>query len=216
MALRLPRRAVADGAVALTFDACGAPTTTGPGQGVDADLVATLRRHRAAATFFLNERWVRAHRRLALELAEDPLFEVANHGTLHRPLSVEGRAAYGIAGTTSVGAVYDEVVGNTELLTDLLGTPPRFFRAGTAHCDDVAVDIVEALGQTVVNFSVNADAGATAARRQVARALDGVAAGDIVIGHLNHPEDATAEGVADALPRLLDRGLTPVRLSECL
>lgn len=216
MTLRLPRAAARDGAVALTFDACGAPTTRGPGQGVDAHLIEMLRRHDAAATLFLNERWVRAHPGLARDLAADPLFEIANHGTLHRPLSVDGRAAYGIGGTHSVGEVYDEVAGNTARLTEVTDRRPRFFRSGTAHCDDVAVQVAAALGQSVVNFSVNGDLGATATRGQVARALDGTRAGDIVIGHMNHPEGATAAGVARALPRLLERGLRPVRLSEYL
>ncbi len=67
---------------------------------------------------------------------------IANHGTRHRPLSVTGRSAYGIAGTRSAGEVYDEVAGNQAKLTRLLGVPPRFFRSGTAYCDDIAARIV--------------------------------------------------------------------------
>jgi peptidoglycan/xylan/chitin deacetylase (PgdA/CDA1 family) len=65
------------------------------------------------------------------------VFELANHGTRHLPLSVTGRSAYGIGGTRDAGEVYDEVATNQVKLTRLLGTP-RYFRAGTAYSDDVA------------------------------------------------------------------------------
>ena len=40
--------------------------------------------------------------------------------------------AYTEHGTASVGEVYDEVMGNQQFMTELLGHAPRFFRTGTA------------------------------------------------------------------------------------
>ena len=199
-----------DRVVALTFDACGGPR----GTGYDAALVDTLRATGTPATLFLNQRWVRAHPELAAELARDPLFEIANHGTLHRPLSVAGRSAYGIAGTAGPGEVYDEVMGNRETLTEVAGEPPRFFRSGTAHHDDVAVRIAGDIGETVVNFDVNGDGGATLGPQQVAAALGSVVPGSIVLCHMNQPSSGTARGVATALPRMVDAGFRFVRLSD--
>lgn len=198
--------------VALTFDACGGTH----GSGYDAALIETLRTTGTPATLFLNQRWIAAHPDLAAELAADPLFELANHGTVHRPLSVSGAAAYGIAGTTGAGEVFDEVDGNRRTLTELTGAPPRFFRSGTAHYDDVAVRIAADLGETVVNFDVNGDAGATFSARQVTAALQSVSPGSIVIGHLNQPTGGTAAGITGALPRLTADGFRFVRLSEHL
>ncbi|TKJ21519.1 polysaccharide deacetylase family protein [Blastococcus sp. CCUG 61487] len=206
---RLPTR---DRVIALTFDACGGAR----GSGYDAALVDTLRTTGTPATLFLNQRWVLAHPDLVAELAADPLFELANHGTAHLPLSVTGAAAYGIPGTTGPGEVFDEVAGNRETLTAATGAAPRFFRSGTAHYDDVAVRIAGDLGATVVNFDVNGDAGATAGARQVATALRSATAGSIVIAHMNQPSGGTAEGVAEALPRLTADGFRFVRLSEYL
>ena len=206
---RLPTR---DRVVALTFDACGGAR----GSGYDAALVDALRATGTRATLFLNQRWVQAHPEITAELAEDPLFELANHGTLHRPLSVTGESAYGIPGTAGPGEVYDEVAGNRASLTRLTGVPPRFFRSGTAHYDDVAVRITEDLGETVVNFDVNGDAGATFAPEQVAAALQSAAPGSIVLCHMNQPSGGTARGVATALPRLADAGFRFVQLSEYL
>jgi peptidoglycan/xylan/chitin deacetylase (PgdA/CDA1 family) len=190
--------------LALTFDACGGPG----GAGYDAALIGMLRQHSVPATLFLNERWIAANRQTAAELIADPLFEIGNHGTQHRPLSTTGRSAYGIAGTRDAGEVYDEVAGNRALLTTLTGRPPRYFRSGTAYCDDLAVRIVHDLGETPASFAVNGDGGATFTKEQVASTLLAAPPGAVVIAHMNHPTHGTAGGVAIALPRLLARGVT--------
>ena len=206
---RLPTQ---DRVVALTFDACGG----GRGSGYDAALIDALQVTRTPATLFLNERWVLARPEVTAELAGQPLFEIANHGTQHRPLSVTGRSAYGITGTADAGEVYDEVVGNRQNLTEATGVTPRFFRSGTAHYDDVAVRIARDLGAAVVNFDVNGDAGATLTPQEVAAALESAAPGSIVLCHMNQPDSGTAQGVATALPRLAQAGFRFVHLSDYL
>lgn len=188
--------------VALTLDACG----SAHGRGIDRRLIDGLARRRVPATLFLNKRWIDANPVFARRLAADPLFVLANHGTAHRPLSVTGRAAYGIAGTRSADEVVDEVWTNHRALTALTGRAPRFFRAGTAHYDDVAVKIVRDLGERVIGFSVNADAGATAPAAAVRRSVAGAAPGSIVLAHMNHPEGGTAEGLLAGVDDRLARG----------
>jgi peptidoglycan/xylan/chitin deacetylase (PgdA/CDA1 family) len=144
-------------ALALTFDACGGPG----GSRYDGGLIGLLRQEQVPATLFLNARWVDANRARFRDLAADPLFDIANHGTRHLPLSVRGRSAYGIIGTANVGEVYDEVAANADKLAGLLGRPVRLFRSGTAHYDDVATRIVRDLGEHVIGFDVNGDSGAT-------------------------------------------------------
>ena len=195
--------------IALTFDACGGQG----GSGYDRSLIDFLRRREVPATLFLNSRWIDANPAAFRQLAGEPLFEIANHGTRHRPLSVTGRSAYGIAGTRSAGEVYDEVAGNQAKLTRLLGVPPRFFRSGTAYCDDIAVRIVTDLGERFVSFSVNGDGGATFTPEQVSGAVTAARDGSIVICHMNHPERGTAGGIAAAVPYLLASGYRFVRLS---
>lgn len=198
--------------IALTFDACGGPG----GSGYDRKLIDFLRRREVPATLFLNSRWIDANPAVFRRLAREPLFEIANHGTRHRPLSVTGRSAYGIAGTRSAGEVYDEIAGNHTKLARLLGAPPRFFRSGTAFCDDIAARIVIDLGERFVGFSVNGDGGATFTPEEVRRTVGAARSGSIVICHMNHPEGGTAEGIAAAVPHLLASGHRFVRLSDVL
>ncbi|MGE5612653.1 MAG: polysaccharide deacetylase family protein [Bacillota bacterium] len=214
--LSLGAKAVAENAIALTFDACGGPTAYSAGCGYDARLIDFLRSRRAKATLFLNHRWIRANPEIAAELAADPLFEIGNHGRLHRPLSVSGQMAYGEHGTRNVGEAYDEVAGNMATLMRLTGHEPRWFRAGTAHCDEVAVRMVGDMGQRVVNFTVNGDFGTTATVGQVVSQLATVKAGDIVISHMNRPEHDTAAGYRAGLDAVLSKGLRTVTLSEYL
>ncbi|MGW1158687.1 polysaccharide deacetylase family protein [Streptomyces sp. NPDC002513] len=199
-------------AVALTFDACGGPG----GSGYDRALIDFLRERKVPATLFLNSRWIDANPSVFHRLAADPLFEIANHGTRHRPLSVTGRSAYGIPGTRNPAEVYDEIAGNQAKLTGLLGAPPRFFRSGTAYCDDIAARIVTDLGERFVSFSVNGDGGATFTPEQVHTAVASAHDGSIVLCHMNHPEGGTARGIAAAVPHLLTTGHTFVRLSDAL
>src|SRR5215469_252593 len=195
--------------IALTFDACGGIG----GSGYDQALIDFLRRREIHATLFLNSRWIDENPDAFRLLAAEPLFEIANHGTRHRPLSVSGRSAYGIAGTRNAGEVYDEVAGNHARLTRLAGRPPRFFRAGTAYCDDIAARIVTDLGERFVSFSVNGDGGATFTPEQVRRAVTAAASGSIVLCHMNHPDRGTAGGIAAAVPSLLASGYRFVRVS---
>lgn len=198
--------------VCLTFDACGGHH----GSGVDEELIAALEDTSTPATLFLNSRWIQANPQTTKDLVANPLFELANHGSAHIPLSVSGRSAYGIAGTGSVGEVYDEVAENQSLMTSLLGAPPRFFRSGTAHLDDVAASIVLAMGLVPVNFDINADAGATFSARQVRVATANARAGSICIGHLNKPGSGTAAGIAAAIEALRSRGTTFSTLGDAL
>lgn len=210
----LRRASVEDRVVALTFDACG-----GARRGrddYDRRLIDFLESEGIPATLFLNLRWIRAHPRMAGALAGNPLFEIGNHGAEHRPLSVSGRRAYGIQGTASAAEAVEEVEANIGPIMAMTGRRPLFFRSGTAHYDDVALRILEALGCRAAGFSVNGDEGGTLSAGAVRRRLLSVRPGDIVLCHMNRPASGTAEGIRQAVPELLRRGFRFVTLEELL
>jgi peptidoglycan/xylan/chitin deacetylase (PgdA/CDA1 family) len=184
--------------LALTFDACD--------RACDDGLLDTLQRNNVPALLFICSKWIDANPGRTDQLAADPLFEIGNHGTRHVPLSVTGRSAYGIAGTGSAAEAVDEVWTEQTRLTALTGRAPAFYRTGTAHYDDVGVDIVHQLGLTPVGFAVNADNGATSPAAVVNAAVTGAAPGSIVLSHMNHPGSGTAPGYAAAIPAMLTAG----------
>ncbi len=188
--------------VALTLDACGGSS----GGGVDAALLDHLVKHGIPATLFLNQRWIESNEALARQLAGMPQFELGNHGTAHRPLSISGQSAYGIRGTASVDEVVDEIWSNHLTLAQMAGYSPRWFRSGTAHYDEVAVAIARELGERVVGFTVNGDGGATYSAATVESETRMAAPGGIVIAHMNQPASGTAAGLAAATVALIDQG----------
>ena len=194
--------------VALTLDACGGPH----GSGVDERLLAVLEAEDIVATLFLNQRWIEANPSRAAELAADPRWLLANHGSAHLPLSVTGRSAYDIPGTVDAAAAVQEVWSNHLVLTELVGRPPTWFRSGTAHYDEVGVAIAAALGERVAGFTVNGDGGATYSATTVAAEVASAGPGGIVIAHMNQPGSGTADGFADAIPRLREIGARFVHL----
>ncbi|MDR6891795.1 polysaccharide deacetylase family protein [Falsarthrobacter nasiphocae] len=193
---------------ALTFDACG-----GDVLGVDHKLIAMLRREGVKATLFLNERWIGRHEGLVRELAEDPLFELAVHGTRHVPLSTSARAAYGITGTASAAEAWDEITGAARVLAGF-GVRPRFMRPGTAFADEVCSRLALAARLPLASFSVNADAGATFTPAQVAETVVMAPAGSVLIAHMNRPGGGTAGGFTAAIPALKASGARFVTMSE--
>lgn len=202
----------ADPVLALTFDACGGAG----GDGYDAALIEHLERERVPATLFVTSKWIAARRATAERLAAQPLFEIENHGSAHRPCSVTGRSAWDIRGTRSVADAVDEIQRGAAAILALTGRAPRFYRPGTAYFDDVCLDVAGALGEAAAGFAVNGDGGTGFTRAQVKDALVKAKSGSIVLLHMNHPGGQTAEGVMDALPILRARGVKFVRLGDAI
>lgn len=196
--------------LALTFDACGGPRSS----GYDVILIQHLESEKIAATLFISGRWIDANPEIFKKLADHPLFEIGNHGSNHKPCSAVGRSVYGIGGTKSAGEIFDEMEWNALKIQKLTGRKPKFYRPGTAYCDEICVEMANALGYEVVTFSVRGDAGATYSKKQVKEALLKAPPSSIVLMHMNHPESETAEGLIDALPELKKRGFRFVKLSE--
>lgn len=197
--------------IALTFDACGGSARSSQ---YDEGLINFLIQNHIPATLFINARWIDANPERFTQLASNPLFEIGNHGTAHRPLSVNGKSVYNISGTASDEEVLKEIGGNSEKIEKLTGKRPLFFRSGTAYYDEMAVKIAHDAGVEIGGFSVLADAGATFSASKVAQQIKNAHSGDIIIAHMNHPESGTRDGVVEAITALRQEGFSFVRLSD--
>lgn len=197
--------------IALTFDACGGSFRSSQ---YDEGLIDFLIENHIPATLFINSRWIHSNPEIFQKLATNPLFEIANHGTAHRPLSVNGKSIYNIAGTTSPEEVEREINGNGDLIEKLTGKRPRFFRSGTAYYDEQAVAIAHKNGVEIAGFSVLGDAGATFSAPKVTQQLLTSQGGDILLFHMNHPEGGTREGIIEGIEQLKAGGFSFIRLSE--
>ncbi len=195
--------------VALTLDACDG----GRGTSYDAGIIALLREKRIPATIFVTSRWMRGNPEALRDLAADPLFEIAAHGSRHKPCSVNGNSVYGIKGTASFDELAREVEGNARDIAAATGKRPRWFRSGTAYYDDVAVRVIRDLDLGIAGYSIAGDEGASLPAAKVAAKTLAAKDGDILLYHLNHPRSGTREGLERSLPALLEKGFVFVRLS---
>lgn len=195
-----------ENAVALTLDACGG--------GFDADLIATLIEFHVPATIFATRKWIDRHPEgIALLNAHRELFAIEDHGAAHIPavIGVDKRV-YGLRGEPDIAHLQDEIEGGANAIASTGAPKPNWYRGATARYDQAAVNAINAMGYRIAGFSVNADAGATLPRRAIFARLRSVQPGDIILAHMNKPASESAEGLRDALPGMLQRGLQFVTL----
>jgi peptidoglycan/xylan/chitin deacetylase (PgdA/CDA1 family) len=204
--LRLPAGAT-DKVVALTLDACGG--------GFDAELAGFLIEHRIQATIFATRKWLRRNAAAVAVLKDHAeLFDIEDHGANHVPAVIgTGRQVFGLAGVADLRQLRREVSGGADAVKAATGFAPRWYRGATGEYDPKALQAIEAMGYKVAGFSVNADNGATLAKKQIVRRLKKVRSGDIILAHLNKPASETGKGLAQGLQLLLDRGFRFVKLN---
>jgi len=183
----------------LTLDACEGK--------VDETIINLLIEHDVPATLFINARWIDKNPKIFMKLAENPLFEIENHGTKHLPASVSGRSIYDIKGTSSKKELISEIMTNHEKIKKLIGKEPKWYRSGTAYYDKEAVRIIkEELHLNIAGFAISLDAGATLSAQEVYKLSTTAKSGDILLAHMNHPESGTAKGLEEAIPKLIAKG----------
>jgi peptidoglycan/xylan/chitin deacetylase (PgdA/CDA1 family) len=194
--------------VALTLDACGGD--------FDRDVVDFLIERRIPATIFATRKWLdRNPDGLHVLLAHRELFEIEDHGANHvAALIGPGRKVYGIAGEPDLAHLRSEVEGGADAVANATGVRPHWYRAAAAMYDQASLQTIAALGYRVAGFSLNADAGATLPRGEVAARVRAARDGDIILAHVNKPESEAGEGLIDGLAALCGRGYRFVQLGD--
>jgi peptidoglycan/xylan/chitin deacetylase (PgdA/CDA1 family) len=128
--------------VALTFD-------DGPNLATTPTIVDTLRNEGVPATFFMvgNRLETSAARALALEIHQDPLFEIANHSYSHPRFT-----------TLSIDQARSQVGTTNGLLQLAVGDAchyPSFFRIPYSASNCMSAGVVREYGLSMVGFHVD-------------------------------------------------------------
>jgi len=198
--------------LALTFDACGGPH----GSGYDAELIGYLEKMKIPATLFVTGKWIDANYGTFLQLSENKLFEIENHGLNHHPCSVDGESEYGIKGTPDAADAFDEIEANERKIQAITGRRPLFFRSATAFTDEACAKIARQLGVTMISFDVlSGDAVPNTPKAIIESSImKHVRPGALIIMHFNHPEWNSYEALRSVIPALLASGYSFVRLAD--
>jgi peptidoglycan/xylan/chitin deacetylase (PgdA/CDA1 family) len=196
--------------IALTFDACG-----GRHSGYNVKLIEYLRAEKIPATLFVAGIWIDQNPEIFMDLAKDPLFEIENHGLLHRVCSVNGQSVYGVKSTRDVGDVIDEMELNARKIAAITGRRPVFFRSATAYTDEASAEVARRLGMEVVSYDIlSGDAMHSSAATMARNLVKGARHGAVVIMHFNHPEWHELEALREAVPELRVKGYTFGRMED--
>ncbi|GAB3899505.1 polysaccharide deacetylase family protein [Kibdelosporangium lantanae] len=146
------------GHVALTFD-------DGPDTRATPLLLDLLAKHRVRATFFMMGEQLTANRRLGKEIAAAG-HEVAVHAWRHLPVPLRRPKT-----------VHDDITRTYDLIADVTGTPPRWYRPPYGVLAWPALSAIQRLGLTPVlwtSWGRDWTAGATpeSVYRRVRRGLE--------------------------------------------
>jgi peptidoglycan/xylan/chitin deacetylase (PgdA/CDA1 family) len=197
--------------VAFTFDAC-----IGHSDDYNADLINFLKKEKVPATLFVSGLWIDGNLPIFKELASDSLFELENHGLLHRLCSINGESKYGIAPTTNVNEVIDEMELNARKMATLTGKRPKLFRSATTYTDETSTKIASALGMNVVSYDILSGDAVAFTPASVIRdnILQQIHQGAIIIMHFNHPKWHEKEALEMVIPILRKEGYKFVTLEN--
>lgn len=166
------------------------------------------------STVFVTGLWALEYPGAMTRMAENPLYELANHSWGHDAWTPH---CYGLPLLT--GDPVAEVADTSRLIASYTGEWPNFFRfPGLCH-DPAAVAVVASQGARTVDYDLDGSDAFAANPAAVAASLaDQARAGSIIVLHLNGAPNAahTAEILASLVPALGAKGLTPVTMSQLM
>jgi peptidoglycan/xylan/chitin deacetylase (PgdA/CDA1 family) len=181
--------------VALTFD-------DGPDPAWTPRVLELLGRYSARATFFNVGHNARRHPALTAACAQNG--EVGNHSLNHPDLT-----------TLSRDAILRQLRDTHQILTDIVGTPPRLFRPPYGNISGPVLEIAARLGYETILWTDRVQSGGPTVRADVDAVMSRMSPGAIVMGHDGR---RNRQGVLDRLPGLLERltseGYTCVTVSD--
>lgn len=190
--------------VALTFDLCQIPEYPA---WFAPQIVETLQRYHAPATFFMGGDWMRTHPQETLLLAADPRFELGNHSWSHPDFRELSEAEIG-----------QEIVKTQDMLYKLTGRESHLFRLPFGYKSDAALGVIAEHGLTTIQWDTETgdpdpNIGAEDIQRLVRERAQN---GSIIIMHANGRGWHTPEALPGVIEYLQSQGYTLVTVSQLL
>ena len=193
--------------VALTLDACMGET--------DERILGALIDNSIPTTIFATRRWLDSNpATIKVLLQHRDLFDVQNHGAKHLPAVIGTEKPYGLEPAGTADAVFAEVLGGSEAVTQAFATTPTWYRdAGALYSKD-AMALIGTMGFKIAGFSLNGDIGASAPADEARTRIAAAKPGDVIISHINQPKRSSGAGVAAGVLDLKAKGFSFVHLND--
>lgn len=207
-----PRLTVKPGAshgpyVALTLDAC-------MGKADERILQALIDNH-IRATIFVTARWLKYNTKAVEQIKAHPdLFEVEDHGAMHRPAVDVPMSVFGLATAGSTQAVHQEVAGGADAIVKTFGHEPRWFRGATGQYTASSLKEIEAMHLKIAGYSILGDGGASFSTQKTAVTIAAAKDGDVIVAHVNQPLKPAGIGVIEGVLKLKAAGFIFLRLED--
>jgi len=182
----------------------------------DKRIIDTLNQTQTKATFFLTGMWITLYPDVTHELANNILFELANHS--YTDSSYDGDC-YGLK-TIPESQDLEEIETTQKLLRDITGQENRYFRfpGGCFSQKNLAI-VTNKASLQVVHWDVNGGDGFNNNTQQIiTNVVNATQNGSIIILHLNGAPTApkTAEALPSIIKALKAKGFEFVKVSELL
>ena len=179
----------------------------------DQKITEILRKNSVPATIFMTGMWAELYPDVVKDLSSDPLFEIGNHSYDHAAFSIP---CYGLPKAENKDA---EITKTQDILTNLTGKTPQYFRFPGGCYKDPDLKIVQNLGVKVVEWDViSGDAYLKKAAPIVKQVLKNAQNGSIIVMHFQGGPHAPATSAAlqDIIDGLKQKGFSFATISQLL
>lgn len=164
------------------------------------DILAILRENDIKITFFFAGYWLEKYPEIVKKIASEG-HEIGNHSYTHPHFN-----------QLSNEEIEKELESTSDLIEDLIGKRPRFFRPPFGEYNNNVIKTINDLDYQIIQWSIDSldwmEPGVDKILERVLKAESG----DIILMHNNAPE--TPEALKTIIPDLKKRGYKIVPLSE--
>lgn len=178
-------------------------------------VVDVLINENVKATMFLAGMWVEQYPDIAKSLAENKLFEIANHSYSHPGFT---KNCFGLPKVPKWGKE-GEFTKSQEVINKITGTTPKYFRFPGGCHNNSDVELANKLGFTVIDWDdASGDGFNINIKGMVFKLKKNTQNGSILVFHLHGNKNApySAEVLAQIIPYLKDKGFKFVTISEMI